>query len=157
MLELGHAAHFPIFPSIPKPEDWNRAVNAAKEAWEDKRGQWHTDSGGPNVLLAYEFRAVMDLALPLLKATKRNSTTKTWFETDVNEGLAERANLEAAGWTVTETNYSDMVSEAFSRHCINISNWQYAGVQEYHTVEPWARLWVWPNEIDNAKNTLGIG
>jgi len=156
MLELGHAAHFPIFPSIPKPADWNLAVNAAKEAWEGRRGQWDANSGGPNVLLAYEFRAVIDLASPLLKATRRNSTTKTWFESDLDEGLAERAALEDAGWKITEVSYDNMVREAFNRHCIDISNWQYAGVQEYHTVEPWARLWVWPDEIDEAKSALGI-
>lgn len=156
MLENGHAAHFPIYPSIPKAQDWNLAVNAAKDAWEEKRGQWEDDSGGSDVLLAYEFRAVLDLAAPLLKAKRSGSSTKNWFEDDIDEGLSQRATLEANGWEFSEASYADMIADAFSRHCIDISKWTNVGVQEYHTVEPWARLWVWPVDITEAKVALGV-
>lgn len=155
MLELGHAAHFPIFPSIPKDEDWRLAVAAAKEAWSENLGQWSEEGGGPNVLLAYEFRAALDLAMPLLKAQK-NRNTKRWFEDNLAEGRAQLADLEADGWRITSISYESMIQEAFNRHCIDISSWQHVGVQEYHNVEPWARLWVWANDLNEAKAKLGV-
>ena len=155
MLENGHAAHFPIYPSIPKSTDWNLAVNASKNAWENKLGQWADDSGGPNVLLAYEFRAALDLGAPLLKARK-GGQRKKWYEDTIAEGLAEKDALISDGWDFTEISYGDMVADAFSRHCVDISNWQHVGVQEYHTVEPWARLWIWADDLVIAKNDLGI-
>ena len=155
MLENGHACHFPIYPSIPKPQDWLLAVNASKNAWDNKLGQWSADNGGENVLLAYEFRAMLDLGEPLLKA-RRGSSKKEWFEDDIANGMAERAGLEADGWRFKENTYESMVAEAFSRHCIDISTWTHKGVQSFHEVEPWARLWVWSDDVTEAKAQLGV-
>lgn len=60
MIENGWAAFFPIYPSLPKNKDFNRAILAAETAWTDKRGAW--EKYGEDLLLAYEYRACIKLA-----------------------------------------------------------------------------------------------
>ena len=60
MIENGWAAFFPIYPSLPKNKDFNRAISAAETAWLEKRGAW--SAYGENLLLAYEYRACIKLA-----------------------------------------------------------------------------------------------
>lgn len=60
MIENGWAAFFPIYPSLPKNEDFNRAILAAETAWTEKRGAW--EKYGEDLLLAYEYRACIKLA-----------------------------------------------------------------------------------------------
>lgn len=60
MIENGWAAFFPIYPSLPKNDDMNRAIAAAEAAWDQRRGAW--DEFGETVLLGYEFRMCIKLA-----------------------------------------------------------------------------------------------
>ncbi len=59
MIENGWAAFFPIYPSLPKNDDFNRAITAAEEAWNEQRGAW--EACGSLFLLAYEFRMCIKL------------------------------------------------------------------------------------------------
>ena len=47
-------------------------------------------------------------------------------------------------------------SDVASRHCIEIATWTHVGVQEFYAVEPRARLWVWPSDVDEAISSVGI-
>jgi endonuclease YncB( thermonuclease family) len=60
MIENGWAAFFPIYPSLPRDPDLNMALQAAHDAWFDRRGMWA--AFGSWVLLAYEYRACVKLA-----------------------------------------------------------------------------------------------
>ncbi|MDD7942905.1 thermonuclease family protein [Actinomycetospora lutea] len=59
LIETGWAAFFPIYPSLPRDADLNRAVRAAEDAWGRKLGVW--DEFGEHVLLGYEYRACLKL------------------------------------------------------------------------------------------------
>ena len=59
MVENGWAAIFPIYPSLPKNEDFNIIIKAAEDAWSKQKGIWEVY--GKDVLLAYEFRACVKL------------------------------------------------------------------------------------------------
>ena len=59
MIELGWAAFFPIYPSLPRNDDMNLAIAVAETAWAEKRGAWTTF--GADLLLGYEFRACIKL------------------------------------------------------------------------------------------------
>lgn len=59
MIENGWAAFFPIYPSLPQNDDFNRAIAAAADAWQKKRGVWK--KYGRKFLLAYEFRMCIKL------------------------------------------------------------------------------------------------
>ena len=59
MIENGWAVFFPIYPSLPKNDDMNRAINGAELAWNSKLGIWK--KYGEKVLLAYEYRMCIKL------------------------------------------------------------------------------------------------
>lgn len=59
LIETGWAVFFPIYPSLPRDADLNRAVHAAEEAWRQRKGAWH--EFGENLLLGYEYRACLKL------------------------------------------------------------------------------------------------
>lgn len=59
MIELGWAAFFPVFGSLPKDADMNLAIAAAEAAWLGQLGAWA--DFGPEFLLAYEYRACIKL------------------------------------------------------------------------------------------------
>jgi endonuclease YncB( thermonuclease family) len=59
MIENGWAAFFPIYPSLPRNDDMNRAIAVAETAWEQKRGAWN--EFGDDLLLGYEFRMCIKL------------------------------------------------------------------------------------------------
>jgi endonuclease YncB( thermonuclease family) len=59
MVEAGWAALFPIYPSLPTDDDFNRALFAAERAWTQKRGAWN--EFGSDLLLGYEYRACIKL------------------------------------------------------------------------------------------------
>jgi len=63
MVESGWAATFPIYPSVPKYSDLVMLQNAAKDAYENRKGAWED----PNVLTGYEFR----MCVRLYKVTKK--------------------------------------------------------------------------------------
>lgn len=60
MIANGWAAFFPIYPSLPADDDFNKAIAAAEKAWDDKLGQFA--EFGANVLLGYEYRMCIKLA-----------------------------------------------------------------------------------------------
>jgi endonuclease YncB( thermonuclease family) len=60
MVASGWAAFFPVYPSLHQPDDFNRVLNAAELAWQEKRGPWN--EFGADLLLAYEFRMCVKLA-----------------------------------------------------------------------------------------------
>ncbi len=74
MIESGWAAFFPIYPSLPRDDDFNLAIAAAQSAWQSKRGQWK--GNGAKFLLAYEFRACVKLA----RAKTASAGIKAAFE-----------------------------------------------------------------------------
>lgn len=59
MVETGWAALFPIYPSLPTDDDFNRALFAAEQAWTQKSGAWN--EFGTDLLLGYEYRACIKL------------------------------------------------------------------------------------------------
>ncbi|MGH8690041.1 MAG: thermonuclease family protein [Burkholderiales bacterium] len=60
MVASGWAVFFPVYPSLHQPDDFNRILNAAELAWQEKRGAWN--EFGADLLLAYEFRMCVKLA-----------------------------------------------------------------------------------------------
>jgi endonuclease YncB( thermonuclease family) len=60
MIANGWAAFFPIYPSLPSDDDFNKAIAAAEHAWDEKLGQWK--EFGANLLLGYEYRMCIKLA-----------------------------------------------------------------------------------------------
>jgi endonuclease YncB( thermonuclease family) len=60
MIANGWAAFFPVYKSLPKDADMNRAIAAAETAWNQQLGLWNMF--GQQVLLAYEFRMCIKLA-----------------------------------------------------------------------------------------------
>ena len=63
MIENGWAAFFPIYPSLPKNDDMNRAIKGAELAWNSKLGIWK--KYGEKILLAYEYRMCIKLGTAL--------------------------------------------------------------------------------------------
>ncbi|WP_194814943.1 nuclease [Nocardia sp. XZ_19_385] len=59
LVAAGWAATFIIYPSIPRTSDLNMLLDAAKLAWDNKSGAW--THGGADLLLAYEYRALIKL------------------------------------------------------------------------------------------------
>lgn len=57
MIESGWAASFPIYPSIPRYADLVMLQEAAKDAYDHKKGAW----ADPVMLTGYEFRMCMRL------------------------------------------------------------------------------------------------
>jgi hypothetical protein len=60
MIANGWGAFFPIYPSLPSDDDFNRAIAAAEDAWNRKLGQWA--EFGSDLLLGYEYRMCIKLA-----------------------------------------------------------------------------------------------
>jgi hypothetical protein len=59
MVAAGWAATFIIYPSIPRTADLNLLIDEAETAWRQQRGAWA--EFGPDLLLAYEYRACIKL------------------------------------------------------------------------------------------------
>jgi hypothetical protein len=59
MIEEGWATFFPIYPSLPRNDDLNKAIAAAEFAWFNKKGMWEEYSD--KVLLGYEYRMCIRL------------------------------------------------------------------------------------------------
>ncbi|MEV6275486.1 hypothetical protein [Nocardia sp. NPDC051832] len=59
LVATGWAATFLIYPSIPRTADLNMLLDAATVAWDNKFGAW--THGGEDLLLAYEYRALIKL------------------------------------------------------------------------------------------------
>lgn len=74
MIENGWAAFFPIYPSLPKKDDFLIAINAAESAWKKRKGAWK--EYGENLLLGYEYR----LCIKLAKAKTNDGGLKSAFQ-----------------------------------------------------------------------------
>ena len=59
MVGSGWAAQFLVYPSLPKNDDLNLLYDAAREAWEKRRGAWKVHGRG--LLLGYEYRMCIKL------------------------------------------------------------------------------------------------
>ena len=71
MVETGWASFFPVYPSLPENDDFNRAIQAASGAWAKKHGAWK--EFGANLLLAYEFRMCIKLGTARTKKAGMNA------------------------------------------------------------------------------------
>ncbi|MEL7079047.1 MAG: thermonuclease family protein [Cyanobacteria bacterium J06648_1] len=116
MIENGWAAFFPIYPSLPSNQDFNRAILAAEKAWSEKRGAWA--SYGENLLLAYEYRVCIKLA--------------------------------------KEETASEGIRKAFQRVCVDLRSQKIVGKYGFYDVPPCYRMWVWLNDIEEAKENLNL-
>jgi endonuclease YncB( thermonuclease family) len=132
LIESGWGAFFPIFPSLPKTPDLKLAAAAASAAWSEKRGQW--SNGNENLLLAYEYRAVVKLAAKPGKGS-------------FAAGATSKQKREAA---------AALLKKAFQRICVDITTAKMHGLQGFHAVDPPARLWVWESEIKIAAVAMGL-
>lgn len=132
LIESGWGAFFPIYPSLPKTADLKLAVAGAEAAWKKKKGQW--SKGNANLLLAYEYRAVVKLA---------GEPGKGSFK----PGVSAAAKKVAAG---------DLLDKAFQRICVDIRTARIYGLQGFHAIEPPARLWVWEQDRDRAIKDMGL-
>lgn len=74
MIENGWAAFFPIYPSLPKKDDFLMAIKAAESAWKNKNGVW--EKYGEKILLGYEYR----LCIKLAKAKTKGEGIKDAFQ-----------------------------------------------------------------------------
>lgn len=60
MIANGWGAFFPIYPSLMTNANFNLAIGAAENAWDNKQGQWA--EFGSDLLLGYEYRMCVKLA-----------------------------------------------------------------------------------------------
>lgn len=116
MIENGWAAFFPIYPSLPRNEDMNRAIAAAETAWNQKQGAWA--EFGANLLLAYEFRMCIKLG--------------------------------------TATDQQSGISKAFQRICVDLRDMKEKGPFGFHDVPPCYRLWIWEDDIAQARQDIAL-
>lgn len=122
MVETGWASLFPIYPSLPTDDDFNRAVFAAEQAWTQKRGVWN--EFGSDLLLGYEYRACIKL------------------------GAAD--NPDSPVPPVARIN------EAFRRTCVDVRSHTILGRYGYHEIDPPYRLWIWPEDLQEACDVLRL-
>lgn len=116
MVENGWAAFFPIYPSLPRNKDMNRAIAAAEVAWDQQRGAW--EKFGESLLLGYEFRLCIKLG--------------------------------------TAADPASGISKAFERICVDLRTLGEVGLYGFHAVPPCYRLWIWEDDIVQARTDLGI-
>lgn len=149
MIESGWAAFFPIYPSLPNNVDFNMAIAAAERAWNGKLGQWQH---GEDLLLAYEFRACIKLSEPIATARIEGEDTRRFYT---------QAELDAAmptliGFEITRQSAADMISNAFQRHCVDLRTLKVIGLFDFGEVPPPYRLWIWDDQLEEAKTDLGL-
>jgi endonuclease YncB( thermonuclease family) len=116
MIENGWAAFFPIYPSLPKNIDMNKAIKAAEFAWNNKKGIW--DKYGEKVLVGYEYRMCIKLAA---------------------------ADSSEEG-----------IKDAFQRICVDLRTLDVVGKYGFHDIPPCYRLWIWDDDIEQAKIDLEL-
>jgi len=151
MIETGWGAFFPIYPSLPRNHDLNRAIAAAEKAWEKKWGQW---TFSEDLLLAYEYRACIKLAEPVARAKKSGEDTQYFYTPD--EIGSVRDQLVADGWEVSEKTVEELSNKAFQRICVDLRTLTEAGKFDFGEVPPCYRLWVWETDIVEARTALGL-
>jgi len=116
MIEMGWAALFAVYPSLPPQEDWDLTVRAAEKAWTKQEGAWATY--GRSLLLGYEYRMCIKLGT----------------------AVSARKGVE----------------EAFQRICVDLRNRRILGKYDFYKIDPPYRLWVWQENLEQAKADLGL-
>lgn len=122
MVESGWAASFPIYPSIPKHADLVMLQEAAKDAYDHKRGAW----ADPKMLTGYEFR----MCVKLYKITKKLVDGKTL------------SSKEKHGW--------------ISRFCTDMTTREIFYPEDYYTVPPYNRIFIWPKNVTEAVGKMNL-
>ncbi len=115
----GWGAFFPIYPSLPGNDDMNRAIEAARIAWETPLGA--RAEFGEDLLLAYEYRACVKLAAD-----------------------------------PTDPDPAELTEAAFRRHCVDLRDLTLRGRFDWSDVPGWARLWIWEEDLEQARIDLGL-
>jgi endonuclease YncB( thermonuclease family) len=115
----GWGAFFPIYPSLPGNDDMNRAIEAARVAWETPLGA--RAEFGEDLLLAYEYRACIKLAAD-----------------------------------PTDPDPTELTEAAFRRHCVDLRDLTLRGRFDWSDVPGWARLWIWDEDLEQARADLGL-
>lgn len=118
-VRTGWGAFFPIYPSLPGNDDMNRAIEAARTAWEAPLGA--RAEFGEGLLLAYEYRMCVKL-----------------------------------GGSPKEPDAAALTAAAFRRHCVDLRDLTLRGRFDWADVPGWARLWVWPEDLAQARIDLGL-
>ena len=118
-IRTGWGAFFPVYPSLPGNDDMNRAIAAARAAWDAPMGA--RAEFGEDLLLAYEYRMCIKL-----------------------------------GGSPKEPDFPALVAAAFRRHCVDLRDLTLRGRFDWADVPGWARLWVWPEDLEQARADLGL-
>jgi endonuclease YncB( thermonuclease family) len=154
MLESGWAALFIIYPSFPRKGDFQSAVDAAADAFNDSRGQWQYGAG---FLPGYEYRMCIKLGTQLATA-KKGSQRQRFYTREALE--ANRAALETEGWMISmnaQQSAEQFVETAFQRHCVDIGTKELVGRFRFDLVDPWKRMWLWDkNKTPELLDQLGL-
>ncbi|UCH79089.1 MAG: thermonuclease family protein [Candidatus Coatesbacteria bacterium] len=122
MVESGWAALFPVYPSLPRHLDLVMFQEAAKEAYEIRRGAWAERLAMPG----YEYR----MCLRLHKVAKKVVAGEKVREGDVY-GCAHR-------------------------FCVDVTTKEIFYPVSYYKVEPYNRLFVWPEHVVDAVGKLNL-
>jgi len=143
MLETGWAALFIIYPSLPKSHDFQQAVDAAADAFNEQKGQW---LNGIGFLPGYEYRMCIKLGTQLVTARKGSQRRRFYTQTDFDEN---HTALQAEGWSFSmnaEQTPQAFVAKAFQRHCVDIETKELVGRFRFDLVAPWKRMWIWDKD-----------
>jgi endonuclease YncB( thermonuclease family) len=154
MLETGWAALFIIYPSLPKAQDFQLAVDAAADAFNGPLGQW---KHGASFLPGYEYRMCIKLGTQLVTAAKGNQRRRFYTQEDFE---ANREALLLDGWSFSmnaEQSPEEFVATAFQRHCVDIETKELVGRFRFDLVAPWKRMWIWDRDLSQTLlEELGI-
>ena len=97
MIKSGWAASFPIYPSIPKYADLVMLQEAAKDAYDNKRGAW----ADPLTLTGYEFRMCVrlyDVTEKLVEGKKLSAKKKQEWVTRFCADMTTREIFHPQGY-----------------------------------------------------------
>ncbi|MFF3290882.1 thermonuclease family protein [Streptomyces sp. NPDC003023] len=122
LVRAGWSAPFIIYPSIPGERDLPLMLAAAETAVAEKRGIW----ADPDLLLAYEYRAVEKLHSVTKKKTEGSPLTA----------------VQELSWR--------------QRYCADLRTRELHGPEDYFLVDPVYRLWLWPQDVQEAVGRLNL-
>ncbi len=155
MLKNGWGALFIIYPSIPKPADFEMALNAARQGFESRDGQWQERE---LFLPAYEYRALIKLGAFLFAARNARGDIKARYYTEAEKDADEAAQIAAGNTVQAQRNTSpgDLVAKAFQRSVVDIESREALGRFRFDLVPAWRRMWFWTTDQDEALADLGL-
>lgn len=72
-----------------------------------------------------------------------------------------QAELDAAardldGYEISRTSAAEMIASAFQRHCVDLRTLEVVGLYDFGEVPPPYRLWIWDDQLEEAKGDLGL-